>query len=109
MRTSRNARAVRRRVGRNVQRLRILHGLSQEGLAEKAGNSGKHIGEIERGTANVGIDVLIAIADFFSVPVASLFGPDPRRGTAMVTEREVDAMRTLGAAAGRLDRDKRKA
>ena len=105
---SRNSRAVRRRVGRNIQRLRTLRGLSQEGLAEKAGNTGKHIGDIERGTANVGIDVLVAIADFFSVPVASLFGPDPRRGTVMVTERELDAMRTLGAAAARLDRGARK-
>lgn len=105
---SRKAQAIRRRVGRNVQRLRNLHDLSQDQLAEKAGNTGKHIGDIERGTANVGIDVLIAIADFFSVPVGSLFGPDPRRGTMMVTEREVEAMRTLGAAAARLDRAARK-
>lgn len=95
---------IRRRVGRNVQRLRNLTGLSQEELAEKAGNSGKHIGDIERGTANVGIDVLIALADYFAVPVASFFGPDPRRGTAIVAERDLDAMRSLGVTAARIDR-----
>lgn len=72
-------RAVRLRVGSNVQRLRRSHGLSQEQLAEVVGNTGKHVGQIERGEVNVGLDVLGGIAAALSVDVADLFWLPPRR------------------------------
>ena len=43
-----HAQAVRERVGRNVKRLRLRLGWSQDELAERVGNTGKHIGQIER-------------------------------------------------------------
>ena len=70
-----NAKAVRLRVGRNVQRLRRLQGWSQERLAEAANKDKKHIGQVERGEINVSLDTLIAIADGLSVDVADFFGP----------------------------------
>jgi transcriptional regulator with XRE-family HTH domain len=66
-----NAR-VRRRVGRKIKRLRNLREWSQEQLAERAGHSTKHIGEVERGAINVTLDVLISIAVSLSVDLAEL-------------------------------------
>jgi len=49
---------IRRRLSKNVRYLRTLHGLTQEALAERVGNTHKHIGEIERARVNVGLDVV---------------------------------------------------
>ena len=68
-------RAIRLRVGRAIRRLRLARGFSQERLAELAGSSGKHIGAIERGQANVGLDALARIAGALSVDAAVLFAP----------------------------------
>jgi transcriptional regulator with XRE-family HTH domain len=65
--------AVRERVGGNVQRLRKMQSLTQEALAERVGNTDRHIGQIERGEVNVGIDVLAALATHLSVDIAELF------------------------------------
>jgi transcriptional regulator with XRE-family HTH domain len=70
-----NPRAVRRRVGRNIRRLRLLHGLSQERLAEAARRDTKHVGEVERGRVDVGLDFLASIAATLSIPLADLVGP----------------------------------
>jgi transcriptional regulator with XRE-family HTH domain len=64
---------VRLRVGRKVKRLRLLRGLSQEQLAERVGNTDKHISQLERGKVNVGIDVLSSVASELAVDVAELF------------------------------------
>jgi transcriptional regulator with XRE-family HTH domain len=68
-----NLRAVRLQLGRNVQQLRRGRGWSQERLAEAAGHSLQVIGRVERGEANVSVDILIAIAAGLSIPVADLF------------------------------------
>lgn len=74
-----DVRAVRLRVGKQVQRLRTSRGFSQERLAELVGNTGKHIGQVERGEVNVGIDILTRIARALSVDPGDLFVPFPRR------------------------------
>ena len=74
-----NRREIRLRVGRNVQRLRRLRGFSQERLAELVGNAGKHIGQIERAEANVGLDILSGIAAAVGVDVSELFVDRGRR------------------------------
>ena len=66
-------RAIRLRVGRAIRRHRLARGFSQERLAELAASSGKHVGAIERGEANVGLDVLGRLAAALSVDVAGLF------------------------------------
>jgi transcriptional regulator with XRE-family HTH domain len=66
---------VRLRVAKKVKQLRLLRGWSQEQLAERAGNTEKHISQVERGKTNVGIDVLAAIASGLAVDLADLF-PD---------------------------------
>jgi transcriptional regulator with XRE-family HTH domain len=72
-------RAVRLRVGRHVQRLRRLRGFSQERLAELVGNTGKHIGQVERGEVNVGLDILARISRALSIDLGDLFVAFPRR------------------------------
>jgi transcriptional regulator with XRE-family HTH domain len=70
------AEAVRQRVGRNVRRLRDLKGWTQDELAEKVGNTNRHVGQIERGEVNVTIDYLAKIAESLSTDVAALFFND---------------------------------
>jgi transcriptional regulator with XRE-family HTH domain len=90
-----DVRAVRLRVGGHVQRLRRSRGLSQEQLAELVGNTGKHIGQVERGEVNVGLDILARIAHALSVDPSDLLAGHPRRRRAesplfLVTRRELD-------------------
>jgi transcriptional regulator with XRE-family HTH domain len=103
-----NARAVRLRVGRNVRRLRRVHGWSQERLAELVGNTNKHIGQIERGEVNVTLDILAAIAEGFSVNVSELFAAaDTEAGEPRIhsiTQADVDHLTDL---AKRLKRSSR--
>jgi transcriptional regulator with XRE-family HTH domain len=90
-------RAIRLRVGRAIRRLRLARGFSQERLAELAGSSGKHVGAIERGQANVGLDALGRIAGALSVDAAVLFAPTRGRlrgGAAVhvIAREDVDRM-----------------
>jgi transcriptional regulator with XRE-family HTH domain len=90
-----NVRADRLRVGRNVRRLRQSRGFSQERLAELVGNSGKHIGQVERGEVNVGLDILSGIARALSADVSELFVAARRRARAepplfLIAGRELD-------------------
>ena len=107
-------RAIRLRVGRAIRRLRLARGFSQEQLAERAGGSGKHIGAIERGQANVGLDALGRIAAALSVDVEVLFAQTRgrRRGGValdLIAREDVDRMiATLqGVKAVRVPRSRR--
>ncbi|MCU1384456.1 MAG: transcriptional regulator [Acidobacteria bacterium] len=64
---------VRLRVAKRVKELRLQRGWSQEQLAERAGNTEKHISQVERGKTNVGLDVLASIASGLAVDVVDLF------------------------------------
>ena len=66
-------RAVRTRVGRTIRQIRLLRGWSQERLAERANSSPKHVGRIERGQVNIGLNRLTEIANALSVNIADLF------------------------------------
>ena len=68
-------RAIRIRAGRAIRRYRLAQRLSQERLAELTGLSGKHVGVIERGDSNVGLDQLARLAAALSVDVVVLLYP----------------------------------
>jgi transcriptional regulator with XRE-family HTH domain len=90
-------RAVRLRVGRHVKRLRRSRGFSQERLAELVGNTGKHIGQVERGEVNVGLDILARIASALSVDPSDLLVAHPRRRRSepplfLVNRRELEQL-----------------
>lgn len=82
-----DARAI---IGWNLRRLRVELGLSQERLALAAGIDRAYVGRVERGSENVTITTLEAMAKALAVPIADL-----------LTEPEPDAPRPLPLRAGR--------
>ena len=69
-----DARAI---IGWNLRRLRVAQGLSQERLALAAGIDRAYVGRVERGSENVTIATLEAMARALAVPVAHLLAePD---------------------------------
>lgn len=59
-------------VGRNIRRLRLERGLSQEEVAHRVGIVSSYFGEIERGRRNPTLRVLGGIADALNVPLPRL-------------------------------------
>lgn len=63
---------ARERVGRNVRRLRVAAGVTQEVLAVDAKLETTHVSRIERGLGNPTLDVLERLADALSVEIEAL-------------------------------------
>jgi transcriptional regulator with XRE-family HTH domain len=59
-------------VGRNVKKLRLNKGLTQEQLAFAAGIDLTYVGGIERGKRNPSLLVMARIADALSAPLHKL-------------------------------------
>jgi transcriptional regulator with XRE-family HTH domain len=81
---------VRRRVGRNVRHLRKLRKFSQEELAARAGNTQKHVSQIERGQTNVGLDVLAKLASALNADVADLIGSTSGAALFALSKRDLN-------------------
>jgi transcriptional regulator with XRE-family HTH domain len=60
-------------IGWNLRHLRVEKGLSQERLALEAGIDRAYVGRIERGSENVTITTLEAVANVLGVRVSALF------------------------------------
>lgn len=58
--------------GKNIRRLRLSRGLSQRELARRAGCTGSHINQVERGRVSPSLKRLRRIANILEVPVAEL-------------------------------------
>ncbi|HXU03150.1 MAG TPA: helix-turn-helix transcriptional regulator [Polyangia bacterium] len=70
---SRGRRAsIRQLFGRRLRALRRLRGFTQEELGERSDVSGKLVGQIERGTGNPTLEVIVGLADALSVEPAAL-------------------------------------
>lgn len=100
-------RAVRARVGRMVRQLRLTRGWSQEQLAERANSSPKHVGRIERGEVNVGLDGLAALARALSVSIGDLVAEPsgrqtPRSAIHVITAEELAQLEPVAALVRRL-------
>jgi transcriptional regulator with XRE-family HTH domain len=66
-------------VARNLRRLRVERGLSQEKLAEKARTDRAFTGQVERASVNSSLDMLEKLAKALDAPLSALFvepGPD---------------------------------
>lgn len=70
--TERAVKHVRRFLGQRLRALRKQRLLSQERLGERAGLSGKFIGEVERGEKSISIDSLYHVAVALEVPLRDL-------------------------------------
>lgn len=66
----------RQLVGRRVREVREAADLSQQRLADDVDMSTRYLGSLERGTANVTLDVLVRLADGLHVQPSELL---PRR------------------------------
>lgn len=68
---------ARQIIGWNLRKLRVGKGLSQERLAFEAHIDRSYVGRVERGTENVTISTLEALATALGVSVGELFSvPD---------------------------------
>ena len=63
---------VQKQIGATVRALREKRGWSQDVFADLSGLNRAHVGEIERGEANVTIQTLKTIADTYGVRIADL-------------------------------------
>jgi len=70
--SSRAVPKLRVNLGQSVRALRQQRNLSQVELGEKAGLSGKFIGEVERGDKSVSVDSLYRVAAVLRIPLATL-------------------------------------
>ena len=68
-------------LGHRIRELRKERGITQEGLAALAGIDRGYMGHIERGSRNISVVKILAIADALSVGPAALFEP-PGTGDA---------------------------
>lgn len=60
-------------VGRNVRRIRVAKGISQERLAFDSGVDRSYVGGMERGEENPTVDVLDRLAVTLAVPLREFF------------------------------------
>ncbi len=70
-------RRLRALLGLRLRTQRKQHGLSQERLGDKAGLSGKFIGEVERGEKSISLDSLSAVSRVLDVPLHELLNFTP--------------------------------
>lgn len=78
-------------LGKRIRYLRRLGDLSQEDLAEKAGVSHKYLGEIERGKANLTIDIADKIATALNIEMTDLFDYNHEVGRQEL-KKEIDTL-----------------
>ena len=62
----------KRAIGSQIRAERDAHGISQRQLALMTGTSRSYLWKIETGTADIGIDILIKIAQALDVQVRDL-------------------------------------
>lgn len=75
--------ALMERLGARLREIRERAKLSQEAVGERAGFSGKYIGEIEKGVRDVPLSTLRAVVEAgLGLRIDAFFGERPRRASA---------------------------
>ena len=64
---------AKKKLGKNIKKLRLKNGLTQEDLSLELNLDWSYIGKVENAKMNITIDKMILIADFFKVSVKNLF------------------------------------
>jgi transcriptional regulator with XRE-family HTH domain len=74
---------MRKLVGRNVRKIRLKRGLTQEAFAERSGFSQQYLSDLERGKRNPTVVTLFELASALGVDHVVLVQPDsaPSRGS----------------------------
>ena len=78
------------RLGERVRRQRILLGMTQEQLAEKAGISCSFVGHIERGEKKASIETVVALCNAMVISPSVLL-QDSLSSEVLVSQMEMDA------------------
>jgi transcriptional regulator with XRE-family HTH domain len=82
-------------VGLQIRELRKRKGLTQEKVAERASVNATYYGRVERGDANVSLELLAAIAEALETPIEELVTIDAPRDPGEITEELICALRAL--------------
>lgn len=64
---------IKKKLGKNIRKLRKQKGFSQEELSLNLDLDGSYIGKVENGKLNITIDKISAIAQFLNVEIIELF------------------------------------
>ncbi len=64
---------IKKKLGKNIRKLRKQKGYSQEELSLNLDLDGSYIGKVENGKLNITIDKISAIAQFLNVEIIELF------------------------------------
>jgi predicted transcriptional regulator/transcriptional regulator with XRE-family HTH domain len=102
-------------IGKTIRRLRMEHGFTQQGFAEKLGISTSYLNLVEHDQRNVTASLLFKLTDILSVDLATLSGvqerqfevglrevfADPLLGAEPVPESEIQALAATAPAAAR--------
>ena len=64
---------IYRTIGKNIKKLRLKSGISQEKLSDILNVNSKFIGHVERFERFISLKKLIEIAEYFNVPVKIFF------------------------------------
>jgi transcriptional regulator with XRE-family HTH domain len=78
--SERAAKHVRKFLGQRLRALRKQRRLSQERLGDRAGLSGKFIGEVERGEKSISIDSVYRVSVALQIPLREACPQLPSRG-----------------------------
>lgn len=68
-----NTKQTRKRLGKNVQKLRKNLGYTQEELAEKINISRTHMGHVEQGIKSPSLKVMTRLAEALKAKISDLF------------------------------------
>ena len=66
-------------IGRRIKALRLKRTMTQAAVAEASGTSSKYLGEVERGEANISIELISRIAAVLSVPMSAILENEHQR------------------------------
>src|SRR5436853_602102 len=89
---------VRKFLAQRVRALRKQRGLSQARLGDRAGLSGKFIGEVERGEKSISIDSLYWVSVALEIPLRELTDVRPGRRAVVPSE---DAEKIFALVSGK--------
>lgn len=91
---------MRKLVGRNVRRIRLEKGLTQEAFAERSGFTQQYLSGLERGSRNPTIVSLYEIAQALGVEHVALVAPDDVAQSDKARQRgqEVNGTKPVQAA-----------
>ena len=91
---------MRRLVGRNVRRVRLAKGLTQEQFADRSGFSQQYISDLERGRRNPTVVTLFELAQALAVNHTDLLTfddePDREVGKRGSTKRKKKGHKAVG-------------